>query len=164
METERTCRKCQQVKPLESFSRHGTGLRNQCKACQAIYRRAYYAKNGEQQRQDAKEAYWSDIETSRARMRANQLFRKYGITKEEYEACLEAQGGVCSICAGTGGMVHMIAPLVVDHDHETGQVRALLCASCNAGLGQFGDDPDRLLAAAAYLLRFTSMLTIEGGE
>lgn len=164
MGIDRKCRKCGETKTLDSFSRHGSGHRNQCKQCQAAYRKDYYARNGEQQRQEAKEAYWADVETSRTRMREKLLVRKYGITKREYDARLSGQGGVCPICGGVSGMAHMVSPLVVDHDHRTGEVRALLCASCNAGLGQFGDDPDRLLAAAAYLLRFTNALAIESGE
>jgi hypothetical protein len=57
---------------------------------------------------------------------------------------LEAQGGVCAICR-TAPAVH------VDHDHETGAVRALLCFNCNGGLGQFKDNPEALHAAAYYV-------------
>jgi hypothetical protein len=62
----------------------------------------------------------------------------------EADVMLEAQGGVCAICQA--------APAAhVDHDHETGAVRALLCFNCNGGLGQFKDDPEVLRAAADYV-------------
>lgn len=77
-------------------------------------------------------------------------WRNYGITRDEYTALLAAQKGVCAICGGDpgtsrGGRFH------VDHDHETGEVRGLLCASCNQGLGSFRDNPDYLAAAIRYL-------------
>ncbi|MGK5113258.1 endonuclease VII domain-containing protein [Geodermatophilus sp. CPCC 205506] len=57
---------------------------------------------------------------------------------------LQDQGGVCAIC--------QVAPAVhVDHDHATGAVRALLCFTCNGGLGQFRDDPYLLRVAAFYV-------------
>jgi len=57
---------------------------------------------------------------------------------------LEAQGGLCAICK-TAPAAH------VDHDHETGAVRALLCFNCNGGLGQFKDNQLLLHAAAFYV-------------
>jgi hypothetical protein len=57
---------------------------------------------------------------------------------------LAAQGGVCAICRAAPAQ-H------VDHDHETGAVRALLCFNCNGGLGQFKDNPTLLHAAAYYV-------------
>lgn len=57
---------------------------------------------------------------------------------------LAFQDGLCAICR-TAPAVH------VDHDHETGAVRALLCFNCNGGLGQFKDDPYLLRMAAFYV-------------
>lgn len=73
---------------------------------------------------------------------------KYGISKEEYEALVLKQGSKCLICQ------EHCDNLRVDHDHETGEVCGLLCPNCNAGLGMFGEDPERLRAAIRYLSQF----------
>lgn len=78
--------------------------------------------------------------------------KTYGITPEQFEAMLAAQGGKCAICrTGTWKGKHNKPHL--DHDHVTGAVRGILCGGCNNGLGNFGDDPARLRAAADYLER-----------
>lgn len=74
------------------------------------------------------------------------LRREYGIGQVQYDALLEAQGGVCAICSENREL------LAVDHDHTTGEVRGLLCNPCNRGIGLLKDDPDRMLAAAMYVL------------
>lgn len=73
--------------------------------------------------------------------------KRYGLTVESFDALLASQGGVCAICAGpaTGRGWH------VDHCHDTGRVRGVLCHQCNVGLGHFHDDPVRLRAAVKYL-------------
>jgi hypothetical protein len=89
------------------------------------------------------------------------LKREFGMTLEEYQAIHAEQGGVCAICRkpettrpnprtireGTPAA----RSLAVDHCHTSGQIRGLLCASCNNGLGRFKDNPDLLVAAAEYL-------------
>lgn len=76
--------------------------------------------------------------------RAGHLKRKYGMTEAERDESLASQAGVCAIC--------LSAPAEhVDHDHETGKVRGVLCFSCNAALGQFKDRPDVIRRAAAYV-------------
>jgi hypothetical protein len=92
-----------------------------------------------------------------ASLRAGRLRRLYGLTVGEYEGMLAAQNGVCAVCGKiethrdrNGETVR----LAVDHDHVTGSVRALLCHSCNTGIGSFYDDPTLLLAAVEYINRF----------
>lgn len=74
--------------------------------------------------------------------------KQYGITPEDYDEMHAAQGGVCAICLGDCPTGRRLA---VDHCHETGSVRGLLCLKCNTGIGKFGDSPELLLAAADYL-------------
>jgi hypothetical protein len=72
------------------------------------------------------------------------LQRRYGIGAAEVDGMIAEQGGVCAVCGRPD-------PEHVDHDHATGAVRGILCFNCNGGLGQFGDDQDRLVSAALYL-------------
>ncbi|WP_416964423.1 endonuclease VII domain-containing protein [Streptomyces sp. Agncl-13] len=75
---------------------------------------------------------------------AGHLRRKYGITEAERDAMVASQMGLCVIC--------LKAPAVhVDHCHETGRVRGVLCFNCNSAIGKLGDDPDAVRRAAAYL-------------
>lgn len=76
--------------------------------------------------------------------------KTYGISAEEYKTIYDAQGGRCAICRRATGAIRKLA---VDHNHKTGEIRGLLCKSCNRyGLGMFArDDPEVFDRAADYL-------------
>src|SRR5690606_29139249 len=91
----------------------------------------------------------ADPERRKRQANIQKLRQNYGLSVEEFEAKLAAQGGVCAICKGPPngkGRYH------VDHCHKTGKVRGLLCHHCNLGIGNLKDDADLVLAAAAYLV------------
>jgi hypothetical protein len=77
------------------------------------------------------------------------LIKSYGISIERYEEMEKAQNGLCAICKSPRkeGIRFNI-----DHNHDTGQVRGLLCSGCNRGLGYFKDRPDLIKKAADYLI------------
>jgi recombination endonuclease VII len=83
------------------------------------------------------------------RNRRNTVIRDYGLSWDEYQALLAAQGGVCKIC----NFPPTAKGLYVDHDHHTGAVRGLLCSRCNSGLGMFRDDASILMSAITYLAK-----------
>ena len=85
--------------------------------------------------------------------RAYDLKRNFNLSIRQYDALLVAQGGVCAVCKEACPSGRRLA---VDHDHATGAVRGLLCARCNPMIGYAQDDPSRLAAATAYLLRARS--------
>lgn len=74
----------------------------------------------------------------------------HGLTGREREAFIKKQGERCAIC-GTDEPGGVRGAWAVDHCHETGEVRGILCFQCNVGIGCFGDDIRRLRAAMAYL-------------
>ncbi|MBW3561477.1 MAG: endonuclease VII domain-containing protein [Actinobacteria bacterium] len=75
-------------------------------------------------------------------------YADYGLTLVELREMLTAQGGRCAIC--NAAFDEDLVPNV-DHCHETGRVRGLLCHHCNTGMGLLRDDPARLRSAARYL-------------
>ncbi len=78
------------------------------------------------------------------------LRHRYGTTLEWYRQRLDEQGGVCAICKGVS-----LKRLGVDHNHQTGEVRGLLCVKCNAGIGNFNENPSLMYAAVQYLGRWS---------
>lgn len=121
----------------EYMDRSLNGLKVRCPACQRKHNQALAkARNAAK---TATPGFWT----------ADTLRRKYGWTPEQFDAQLALQGGGCAICGdlkpGGHGRWH------VDHDHETGQVRGILCSNCNLGVGNVKDDVDLLRRMAKYL-------------
>lgn len=121
----------------------GTRTGPYCKPCRRTYATAWRKANPEKTR-----AYRAE----------HQRRWKHGLSSAEFEARFDAQGRSCAICrsvTANGAGWH------IDHDHaccptstdrRCGECfRGILCHGCNVGLGHFGDDPDRLLAAIRYL-------------
>lgn len=109
-----------------------------CKSCLKAIRKADYWKNVDLKRKYARE-----------NQRRTRLARVYGITEAEYANLFDAQEGKCAICEVVADR------LVIDHDHATGNVRALLCDTCNRGIGLLKDNPEVLQKAADYLRKFS---------
>lgn len=78
--------------------------------------------------------------------------RKYGVPRGTFDRMRSEQPN-CAICGIVFDDSHQSTRACVDHSHETGAVRDLLCAKCNSGLGYFRDAPDLLKAAADYLIK-----------
>lgn len=79
------------------------------------------------------------------------LRRNYGISFDERQEIIERQGGKCAICGKLPSGTRYNAVLHVDHDHDTGKFRGMVCPSCNQGMGKFYHDPEALMNAAQYL-------------
>ena len=121
------CTGCRCMLPMSSFHKDSgqrTGYAPKCKECIAADQRRY---------------------APAARR------RKYNLTKEQHDALIQAQGNRCKVCGVHADQEHY-KTLAIDHCHETGKVRGLLCAKCNTAIGQFRDDPKIILNAAKYVL------------
>lgn len=142
----KNCPRCGETKAHSAFYRDATnkdGLGFYCRMCKNGMRTDYYARNRKKICARQK-AYATKNER---KLRDGVLRRTYGIGMDEYDALLAKQGGGCAMCKNlcpTGKR------LAVDHDHETGEIRGLLCAKCNGGYGYFSEDPGLLVAAIEY--------------
>lgn len=130
MESKR-CPDCGETKTLDSFPRNRStrdGRGSYCKPCHNTRTRENRELHGGPRNYHFK--------------------RRYGITAAEVDALIKSQDSRCRIC--NRPFTEELKP-VVDHDHDTGEVRGILCDPCNRGLGQFGDSSDRLRSAIRYL-------------
>jgi hypothetical protein len=121
------CPHCKLVLPLDAFGSNrasGDGLTNYCRRCHNEIGRRNRERSGGS--------------------REYHLRRRYGIGQADVEAMIAEQGGLCAACRTD-------KPAHVDHDHETGQVRGMLCFLCNQALGNVRDDIARLEGLIRYL-------------
>lgn len=141
------CRRCDSTKSTTDFPRNRNskdGYYTYCKTCNVDNVTRWRRKNPEhyrRQNQVTAERHRKD-----GRHWAAQLRYKFGMEPTDYFALLDAQQGRCAICR-----TDQMDRAHVDHDHDTGKVRGLLCGPCNQGIGLFRDEPERLEAAATYL-------------
>ena len=115
---------------------------------QSDYGREYRRKNAARVKEQDRLEYARNKASGATRIYL--LKKNYGITLEQHDAMLAEQNNGCAIC-GNGPSGKSSRWFHVDHDHDSGKVRALLCAECNTALGKFRDSPELLDKAAAYL-------------
>jgi hypothetical protein len=123
-----TCATCGRSKPVTEFPRNkrsSTGYHCYCKLC-----------HNSRNRNFVKNRYGGS--------RHYHLRGRYGIGADEVDELIRRQGGVCAVCRKREAKQ-------VDHDHETGAVRGIVCLLCNAAMGAFHDDPDLIRRAIAYV-------------
>lgn len=141
------CTKCGEVKDRSEFSKsrdgkYGPILRTDCKECCSARALQWFADNSARANENRRR--WN-------------LQKTYGMSVAEYNALLREQGGVCAICGrdepNAHGRTGKQFRLSVDHCHETGAVRGLLCQKCNRAIGLLDDDPGLMRKAISYLLR-----------
>jgi hypothetical protein len=148
------CRACTRAKASESHERNREHRRD--------YRHRYYEENKDKIRDKIRE--WNDqnkefikqrrkkrYQENKAEYRSKWLMKNYGIKAADYDRMLLEQGGLCKICKSSDHKSKRVEHFAVDHDHETGQVRGLLCHSCNRGIGYLQDRLEIVEAAAKYL-------------
>ena len=98
-----------------------------------------------------KSSYWTKREHHINRHREWAYRVKYGITTDDFDRMLKDQGYKCKVCGSKRAARSRFNFFHVDHCHDTGKVRGLLCGRCNISMGAFNDDPNLLEVAASYL-------------
>lgn len=152
---QKECSKCEKTKAISLFYKVAGGKRPrpECKSCTNSYHKKYRnTESGKTATRKARDVYHASPDnrlTNKQNKQQWARFKKYNITKVDFDIMLTAQRGKCKICPKLHKEVRN--GLVVDHDHKTGKVRGLLCDSCNRGLGFFFDSEESLNNAANYL-------------
>lgn len=147
----KNCTSCKEVKPVSEFHvsttrPNGTIVyQPRCKAC---YNTHYITKWHEQDaKTKSKEIFRRKHKYNSDWHKNQRLIKKYGINLEEFDAMYQQQAGRCAIC-DTGVSADKIC---VDHCHDSGQVRKLLCHNCNTMLGLAKENTRTLQRSIEYL-------------
>lgn len=154
-EAKKVCNKCRLELPIAEFAitdRSRGYRKGHCRACESARLRAYYAANPEYRaKTKANSAEWikKNPEAFAVVRRRVALKRNYGLTLEQFDQMVAAQGGKCALC-GTdkhgvtgesgrydGSRRWLENSWRIDHCHDTGNVRGLLCHRCNTRLGAY---------------------------
>ena len=142
----KSCRACNKIKSLEEFHKNQNidGRFNTCKQCQ--YNRLQEFRKDPQHKERFKR-YSKD----------NCMYRRYGITLDQYEAMVIKQKNRCLICNNQpiNDGARQNSSLHIDHCHITKKVRGLLCHLCNRGIGLFREKIELLEKAIKYLKKYT---------
>lgn len=147
---KKICPKCKIEKLHADYhkdSRKKIGIRSRCKACCKVETNNWREKNKSHYNNYA--AMWRSKNPDR--QHATEIKRHYKLSIEKYNELLTKQKMKCVICDRQHDPSLKRGRLYVDHNHETGAVRGLLCANCNKGLGCFNEDLISLEQAIAYL-------------
>jgi len=148
-EATKICPKCKEEKLLLEFGKDKTkklGVSSYCSVCAAENRLKNYRKDSNEEKKKLKSYYAKN----KAAFRNYSLKALYGLSSEQFEAMKIGQNHACKICQTHES--NLKRGLFVDHCHETGRVRGLLCQSCNTMLGSAKDSTLVLQAGVAYLL------------
>ncbi len=156
------CTGCQTEKDVSEFGIQRTrkdGLDYRCKACMRARLKERYKDESYRQQKLATGARWREAHPD-ADM--NKYYkRKYGITMDDYNRMFVEQNGVCAICGKEEKTRRRKKSsgnerLAVDHCHETGEIRGLLCFKCNTAMGSLGDTRDHVMRVIHYLSKSLS--------
>ena len=145
------CPRCNKVLSVKKFNKASRrdGYQTYCRDCHNLMQREKYSK-------DPSQKIKRQIRAARRKgrdpfvQRKAELRRLYGITFEDYTLLFKKQNGVCAICLKT---CKTRKSLSVDHNHDTGKVRGLLCNRCNRAIGMLEEDPDILDRAKKYIIK-----------
>ncbi len=141
-ELKRKCSVCKISKEISKFYKdktESTGYSYKCKICKLAFNQA-------QAKKPSVKRYRKQYEFERG------LRRNYGMKLIQYQSLYDSQQGKCALCGKHQD--HCKRKLAVDHDHDTKEIRALLCDNCNPGIGYFKNSIEYLELAIKYLKKF----------
>lgn len=165
----KVCGDCKQSKPVSEFNKHYGKPRSHCKKCHSAYSgrwnklnaadRAVYVAEWHSANKEIvsghKRKHQENLTPEQIARRKDYLYWRhikinYGLTPETFQALSDAQDGLCALCRKPG-RTGRNGKFDVDHCHDTGRVRGLLCRHCNIALGILGDNAEKMEKVMDYL-------------